>query len=68
MNPYTKPGEKKVGANRPRITHLPEAMENRTRNERLAQKQAVVAERRKIKKAARRHLKKELLSDAEDAG
>ncbi len=68
MNPYAKPNEQKVGAKRPKITHLPSAVENRTRSERLAQKQAVAAERRAIKKSARRHLKKELLSDLEEAG
>jgi hypothetical protein len=68
MNPYAKPNEPKVGAKRPKITHLPSALENRTRSERLAQKQAVAAERRAIKKSARRHLKKELLSDLEEAG
>ena len=68
MDPYTKPGEKKVGANRPKITHLPSAIEDRTRSERLAQKQAVAAERRAMKKSARRHLKKQLLSDLDDAG
>jgi hypothetical protein len=68
MNPYAKPTEPKVGEKRPKITHLSHAVENRTRSERLAQKQAVAAERRAIKKSARRHLKKELLSDLEEAG
>jgi hypothetical protein len=65
MNPYAKPNEPKVGAKRPKIAHLPSAVENRTRSERLAQKQAVAAERRAIKKSARRHLKKELLDELE---
>jgi hypothetical protein len=60
MEPYAKPAEKKVGANRPKISHLPSAIETRTRKERLAEKQAVAAERRAIKKSARRHLKQEL--------
>jgi hypothetical protein len=63
MDPYAKPGEKKVGAKRPKISHLPSALETRTRRERLAEKQAVAAERRAIKKSARRHLKQALLSD-----
>jgi len=67
MNPYAKPNEPKVGAKRPKITHLPSAVENRTRSERLAQKQAVAAERRAIKKSARRHLKKELLEELEQS-
>jgi hypothetical protein len=60
MEPYAKPKEKKIGANRPKISHLPSAEETRTRQERQAEKQAVAAERRAIKKSARRHLKKEL--------
>jgi hypothetical protein len=60
MEPYAKPAEKKVGANRPKIAHLPAVLETRTRKERQAEKQAVAAERRAIKKSARRHLKQEL--------
>ena len=60
MEPYAQPKEKKVGANRPKISHLPSAVETRTRQERQAEKQAVAAARRAIKKSARRHLKKEL--------
>ena len=60
MEPYAQPKEKKVGANRPKISHLPSAIEERTRRERQAEKQAVAAERRAIKKSARRHWKKEL--------
>ena len=63
MDPYARPNERKVGAQRPKITHLPSAVETRTRQERQAEKQAVVAERRAIKKSARRHLKKELLAE-----
>jgi hypothetical protein len=66
MEPYAKPKEKKIGANRPKISHLPSAEETRTRRERQAEKQAVAAERRAIKKSARRHLKKELLEELED--
>jgi hypothetical protein len=50
----------KVGANRPKISHLPSDLETRTRQQRQAEKQAVAAERRAIKKAARRNLKREL--------
>jgi hypothetical protein len=60
MEPYAKPKEKKTGANRPKISHLPSDVDTRTRKERQAEKQAVAAERRAIKKSARRHLKKEL--------
>jgi hypothetical protein len=63
MEPYAKPTEKKVRENRPKIFHLPSAVETRTRQERQAEKQAVAAERRAIKKSARRHLKKELLEE-----
>jgi hypothetical protein len=66
MDPYAKPNEKKVGAKRPKISHLPSAIETRTRREREAEKQAVAAERRAIKKSARRHLKRELLAEMEE--
>jgi hypothetical protein len=65
VDPYAKPNEQKVGAQRPKITHLPSSVERRTRREREAEKQAVAAERRAIKKAARRYLKKQLLADAD---
>jgi hypothetical protein len=60
MDPYAQPKEKKVGANRPKISHLPSAVETRTRQERQDERQAVAAERRAIKKSARRYLQKEL--------
>ena len=60
MDPYAKPNERKVGANRPKISHLPSDLETRTRQQRQVEKQAVAAERRAIKKAARRSLKREL--------
>jgi hypothetical protein len=63
MDPYAQPREKKVGANRPKISHLPSAVETRTRQERQAEKQAVAAERRAIKKSARRYLKQQLHSE-----
>jgi hypothetical protein len=67
MDPYAKPKERSVGAQRPKITHLPRSVETRTRRERQAEKQAVAAERRAIKKAARRHLKQQLLQELEEA-
>lgn len=64
MNPYATAKEAKVGDNRPKIAHLAEDPEHRrTRRERQAQKEAVAAERRAIKKSARRHLKREMLSE-----
>ena len=60
MNPYARPKEKKIGANRPKILHLPSELETRTRQQRQAEKQAVAAERRAIKKSARRDLQREL--------
>jgi len=66
MNPYAKPTERKVGAQRPKITHLPKSIEKRTRRERQVEKQAVAAERRAIKKSARRHLKQQLLAELEE--
>jgi hypothetical protein len=66
MDPYAKPKERKVGAHRPKVRHLPQAIEPRTRRERQAEKESVTAARRAIKKAARRHLKRELLEELED--
>jgi len=66
MDPYAKPKERKVGAYRPKIRHLPQATEPRTRRERQAEKEAVAAQRRAIKKAARRHLKRQLLQELEE--
>lgn len=65
MDPYAKPNEQKVGAQRPKITHLPNSVERRTRRDRQAEKQAVAAERRAIKKAARRLLNEQLLKELE---
>jgi hypothetical protein len=67
MDPYAKPKERKVGAHRPKIRHVPHATEPRTRRERQVEKEAIAAERRAIKKAARRHLKQQLLAELEDA-
>jgi hypothetical protein len=66
MDPYARPNERKVGARRPKISHLPSDVDTRTRKERQAEKQAVAAERRAIKKAARRHLKRRLLTDLDE--
>ena len=65
MNPYAKPNECKIGAQRPKISHLPSKTDNRTRKDRQAEKQAVAAERRAIKKSARQQLKQKLLEDLE---
>ena len=67
MDPYAKPKERNVGARRPKIRHVSQSVEPRTRRERKAEKQAVAAERRAIKKAARRHLKEQLLRDLKEA-
>jgi len=68
MNPYTQPGEKKIGAKRPKIQHLAEDPTNRrTPSERQAEKSGVFAERRAIKKSARRHLQKQLLADLSES-
>ena len=55
-----------MGAKRPKISHLARAVDTRTRRERQAEKQAVAAERRAIKKSARQNLKKQLHADLED--
>jgi hypothetical protein len=67
MDPYAKPNERKVGAKRPKVSHLSPAVEKRTRKERQAEKQAVAAERRAIKKSARRHLRQALLDELEQS-
>jgi hypothetical protein len=66
MDPYTQPNERKTGAKRPKISHRPPESETRTRQDREAEKQAVAAERRAIKKSARRYLKQQLLSELEE--
>lgn len=68
VDPYAKPKERKVGARRPKISHLPGEIDKRTRRQRETEKQAVAAERRAIKKSARQHLKKQLIEESgEDA-
>ena len=66
MNPYAKPNERKVGAQRPRVSHLASHVDSRTGKERQAEKESVAAERRAIKKSARRHLKQQLLDELEN--
>ena len=66
MDPYAEPKERKTGAQRPKILHVPQSVEPRSRRERQAEKQAVAAERRAIKKAARRYLKQQLLEELEE--
>ena len=64
MDPYASPKEPKIGANRPKIQHVAETPEQRrTRRERQAEKEGVAAERRAIKKSARRHLKEQMLRE-----
>lgn len=61
MDPYTKPGERKIGAARPKIEHAaPDPAHPKNKRERLSEKQGVAASRRAIKKSARRHLRAEL--------
>ena len=60
MDPYAKPNERKVGPNRPKISHLPADVDPRTQNQRRTEKEAIAAERRAIKKAARQQLKRKL--------
>jgi len=68
MDPYAKPNERKVGGQRPKISHLPSKIDNRTKSERQAEKEAVAAERRAIKKSARQNLKKNLVDELEQVG
>ena len=60
MDPYAKRNERRVGANRPTISHLPADVDQRSRKDRQREKQAVADERRAIKKAARQELKRKL--------
>jgi hypothetical protein len=66
MDPYATPEERKVGAQRPKIMHVPRASDSRTKRERQMEKQGVAAERRAIKKAARRHLQQQLLQELQE--
>jgi hypothetical protein len=66
MDPYAKPKERNIDARRPKIRHVSHAVEPRTRRERLVEKQGVAAERRAIKKAARQHLKEQLLRELDE--
>ena len=63
MNPYARPNERKVGSNRPKIVHTGAAQDLRTPQQRKAEKETIAAERRAIKKAARRDLKRQLLDE-----
>jgi len=66
MDPYATPKERKIGAQRPKISHLPSSVETRSRRERQAEKQAVAAERRAIKKSARQDLRRQLHAELEE--
>ena len=66
MDPYAKPKERNIGARRPKIRHVSQSVEPRTRRERQAEKHGVAAERRAIKKAARRHFKEQLLRELDE--
>ena len=67
MDPYAKRNERRVGPNRPKISHLPPDAEARSRRERQREKQAVVDARRAIKKAARQELKRKLRDEVTEA-
>jgi len=66
MDPYAKPTERDIGPRRPKIRHVSQSVEPRTRRERHAEKQGVAAERRAIKKAARRHSNEQLLRELDE--
>ena len=67
MDPYAKRDEPRVGTNRPKISHLPADVDQRSRGDRQREKQAVADERRAIKKAARQELKRKLRDELADA-
>lgn len=67
MDPYTKPGERRVGEHRPRIQHVtPDVARETTKAQRESEKRQVAASRRAIKKSARRHLKRQLHEDVDE--
>ncbi len=66
MDPYAKPKERNIGVRRPKMRHVSQSVEPRTPRERQAEKQGVAAERRAIKKAARRDLKDQLLRELDE--
>ncbi len=66
MDPYAKPRERDIGPRRPKIRHVSQSVEPRTRRERQAEKQGVAAERRAIKKAARRHSNEQLVRELDE--
>ena len=66
MDPYAKPKERNIGAHRPKIRHVSQSVEPRTRRERQTEKEGIAAERRAIKKAARRHLKEQLQRELDE--
>jgi len=66
VDPYAKPKERNIGARRPKIRHVSQSVEPRTPRQRQAEKQGVTAERRAIKKAARRYLKEQLLHELDE--
>jgi hypothetical protein len=68
MDPYAKPNERKTGRARPKILHTRSVADSRTRQDREKEKEGIKAERRAIKKAARRHLKRQMLSELEENG
>lgn len=65
MEPYAKRKERHIGENRPKVSHLPAEVDHRSRKDRQREKQAVVDERRAIKKAARQELKRKLRDEIE---
>jgi hypothetical protein len=66
MDPYAQPNERNVGARRPKIPHLSPDKDKRSRKDRKAEREAVAAERRAIKKSARRYLKEQLRAELEE--
>ena len=61
-------GKSRIGFSAEGIAHrkVPGEIDQRTRNQRRAEKQTVAAERRAIKKAARRLLKKQMVDELLD--
>jgi len=67
MKPYTRPDERKIGALRPRVSHISSLEIRDTPSQREQAKMEVRASRRAIKKSARQHLRQELAAELRTA-
>ncbi len=67
MDAYARPSERRVGENRPLVEHhAPSPDRHVSHRQRQAEKEAVAATRRAIKKSARRHLQREMEAELDE--